>query len=132
MKIYVAAKWCDRELVRQLYEYLRKNGHRITVDWTSHEYPDEIDEGSVKYNAFLTNWAMLDIQGVRDCDVLIALFQEPRHQRGAMIEVGAGLGLGKKVIVVGKAENSSTLLFHPLVTKVDTLDEAIERVGWEA
>jgi nucleoside 2-deoxyribosyltransferase len=119
MKFYVAAKWCDRPLVKKVYGLLKIYGHSVTVDWTDHELP----EGeNVDTQRFLEKWAVIDINGVRECDYLVALFEEKRHQRGAMIELGAALGCGKLVIVVGKAEDSSTLLKHPRIQHLTDLN----------
>ena len=115
MKFYVAAKWKDRITVRQVYKLLESYGHKITVDWTDHELPNELNDNPVNTQKFLEKWAVIDIDGVRECDYLIALFLEKRHQRGAMIELGAALGCRKLIIVVGHAEDSSTLLKHPLI-----------------
>lgn len=117
MKIYVAAKWCDRETVRLIYSRLVAAGHCITLDWTHHENDSLEDK---------IRWAELDIEGVRQCDCLVAVFQYERHQRGAFMEVGAALAWSKPVIVIGKAENTSTLLHHPLVVKVDNVGECLD------
>jgi len=119
MKFYVAAKWRDRPLVKKVYELLRMYGHSITVDWTDHELPEGEDANAQQ---FLEKWAVIDIDGVRECDYLVALFEERRHQRGAMIELGAALGCGKLVIVVGHAEDSSTLLRHPRIQHLADLN----------
>ena len=109
MRIYVAAKFCDRLMVREVYKRLEENGHTVTVDWTNHEQDTDEDK---------RHWSEVDIQGIRDCDALIAVFIEERHQRGAMIEIGAALGLNKPVLIIGYSESTSTLLKHPLIERV--------------
>ena len=121
-KFYVASKWEDRYVVRDIYKEIRKHGHRVTLDWTVHDLPNR-KLNQVEKDLLLRTYAMEDINGVRECDILIALFTEPRHQRGAMIEVGAALGLGKFVLVIGHAEDSSTLLKHNLVYNIDKLED---------
>lgn len=119
LNVYVAAKFIDREQVREIHSLLRKMGHTVALDWTNHEKDSLMDK---------VHWATEDINGVRNCDVLIAVFIQERHQRGAMIEIGAALGLGKPVIIAGNAENSSTLLNHPLVTKKKDIVEALNAI----
>lgn len=123
VKFYVAAKWQDRPIVHQVYQILKSFGHEITLDWTDHELPNESQMKQSQINNFLSMWAEKDIIGVQNCDLLIALFMEPRHQRGAMVEVGAALGLGKPILIIGHAEDSSTLLRHPLCMHLDDLED---------
>ena len=35
MRVYVAGKWQDREMVREIMDDLENMGHEITVDWTN-------------------------------------------------------------------------------------------------
>ena len=123
MKIYVAAKYEDREFVRELYRTLESKGHTITCDWTNHDmYPEDVPE--IKKGSY----ALDDIVGVQECDVLIAVFLWKRHQRGALIELGAALGLNKPVLIIGHHESSSTLLQHPMITRFSHVDDALEAV----
>lgn len=115
MKIYVAGKFEDRESIRALYVILRQHKHTITLDWTNHDHPESDKEQE--------EWAIADIEGVKQCDILIALFLRDYRYRGALIEVGVALGLGKPVIILGRNENSSTLLHHPLITKLDFITD---------
>ena len=127
MKIYVAAKYCDRDAVRVVYDDLRKNGHEITCDWTDHNIYTE-DAPLEKKSSFAAD----DIDGVRNADAVIALFIEERHQRGALIEIGAALGLGKPVMIVGDHEASSTLLQHPLITRYQHIGHVYAKIMmWE-
>lgn len=115
MKVYVAGKFEDRDIVRQVYRELKSKGHEITLDWTDHEHSKTTSEQA--------KWAVEDIEGVKRCDVLIAVLISDYRYRGALIEIGAALALGKRVITLGRNENSSTFLYHPLVTKLDNLWE---------
>lgn len=115
MKVYVAGKFEDRENIRSIYHILKQYGHTIALDWTNHEHPKSDKEQE--------QWAIADIEGVKQCDTLIAIFSKDYRYRGALIEVGAALALGKPVIIIGSNENSSTLLHHPLVTKLDSITD---------
>lgn len=122
-KVYVAAKFIDNDQVKEVYKELRACGHTVSFDWTGHTKEDATAE--VK-----SRWADECMVGVRDCDTLIAVFVNERHQRGAMIEIGAALGQGKPVIIVGTMESSSVMLCHPLVTRVDSIKHAIDLVNY--
>ena len=69
MKIYVAARFEKKDIVRKLYEKLIKIGHKISVDWTSHE-PIKPYEKNHKTSS---NYSIEDINGVKSCDVMILL-----------------------------------------------------------
>jgi nucleoside 2-deoxyribosyltransferase len=122
MNVYVAGKWEDREKVRHWHKVLRDNGHRITCDWTDHEYPEAGQEH------LLQRYAVDDIVGVTVCDLLIVIFQERYHYRGALVEMGAALALGKRVWVLGTAEESCIFMEHPSVTVILTEYELLARI----
>lgn len=107
LKIYVAGKWQDRFEVRTIQTILRDAGHEITCDWTDHEYPTE------NVNEMLRHYATADIQGVKDADVVICVFIQKHHYRGALVEMGAALALDKPVFVLGHAEDSCIFMQHP-------------------
>lgn len=123
MRIYVAGKWQDREDVRIWHNQLRARGHEITCDWTSHEYPGEGQEH------LLTDYALADIKGVQDCDVLIALFEVEYAYRGAFVEIGAALALGKRILILGHAGDSCIFMNHPLVRIFDNAWDVMEVVN---
>jgi hypothetical protein len=45
--------------------------------------------------------------------------------RGALVEAGAALALGKRVLLLGKHESFGNWQHHPLCLRVATLDEAL-------
>lgn len=49
---------------------------------------------------------------------------DSRHLRGALVEAGMGIALGKTVIVVGDHVSYSTWQFHPQVKRVRHLNDA--------
>jgi hypothetical protein len=86
-KIYVAGKELGR--ARTVMSALRGAGHEITYDWATHYS----DGDSLK--------ASEELQGVRDADVLVYLWES--DQESARYEAGMAMGLGKKIIVSGSA-----------------------------
>lgn len=65
-----------------------------------------------------------DLQEVKGSDVVL-VYAEPRDTlRGALIEAGCALGLGKRVICVGENPGFGTWQYHPSVFQVVDLEEA--------
>jgi nucleoside 2-deoxyribosyltransferase len=127
MKIYVAGKWEDRANVRKLMDKLESQGHVITHDWTTTEealstYSDELNKNS----DVLTRYAVLDTEGVRDSDILVALIDKDYHYAGTYGEIGMAVIAGKEVCAIG--ENNSHFIFfhHPLVKKFGNEEELLK------
>lgn len=65
-------------------------------------------------------------EDIRAADILIVL--PPRNGgnlRGALVEAGMAIGLGKKVIIVGQCPDYGTWRWHPTVYNYSTLEAAI-------
>lgn len=116
MKIYVAGKWQDKEYIKQLMAQLRRMGHGITVDWTSHKYATPEVHAS---------YAVDDIRGVKEADACIFIFERDYHYRGALVELGAALALDKVIYVVGHYEDDCIFILHPIVKRFDCADDII-------
>lgn len=119
MKIYVAGKWEDREWIRFVQDELREKGHTITCDWTNHNSPHKYGD----------KYAIEHVDGLRECDIVIAVMTSKYPYGGVWADIGAALVLKKIVIVIGHGGDSEIFIKHPLVRKVETIDEAIEVVG---
>jgi nucleoside 2-deoxyribosyltransferase len=119
MKLYVAGKWSDREKINEIIETFEARGHTITHNWTQFE-------GSTSRPEMKSQFAIMDINGVRDADAYIGIMNDPVYPyRGSMTEMGAALGLCKPVYVVAPADSNleATCFFHhPLIHKFRTLD----------
>ena len=89
VKIYVAGKNLDR--AGKVMKNLRKDGHTITYDWVI-----SIGEGPSKEKA------REELEGVRNADLLVYLWEQ--DQESARYEAGMAMGLGKPIIVSGKAD----------------------------
>lgn len=112
MNIYVTTKFENREEAREVMRLLEERGHTITLDWTTHEIPKPGDK---------ERWAVDDLQGVADADLIFLILP---GGSGAHTELGAGLILGKRVIIVGEKLHS-VFHYHPNVTWCRTKEEAI-------
>lgn len=119
MKFYVAGKWEDKEAVKKLQEALIKLGHKITVDWTWHEKADE---------GYPIQYSIDDIRGVQLADAYVGLFMGQYHYKGALVEMGAALGLGKRVYLIGHAIDSCLFAKHPLIQQFENENELLSYI----
>lgn len=117
MKFYVAGKWHDKGTVQNVMREIRTGGHVVTHDWTTYEikYTDEEERMRIA--------AAKDIEGVCDCDVLIAIMIDPDYAyRGTFTEIGAAIALGKKAYVIGPkttAAAQNCFWWHPDIVHGD-------------
>lgn len=75
------------------------------------------------YNA--TQFWQDDHADVQRADVILVFAEKPEEKlRGALVEAGMGIAAGKKVIVIGEHPDYSTWQFHPLVTRLSSLERA--------
>ena len=125
MKIYIAARSGEKERVRDLYKKFRDKGHEIIADWTTRKpfkpYRDNLD--------ISRSYSIEDINGAKNCDVFIILTDEAGT--GMHTELGVAIALnlerGKPVIyAVGKNNSCSMFFFHPLVKRINSVEEIPE------
>lgn len=69
-----------------------------------------------------------DEKDVRSADVVLVYAEDGEHLRGALIEAGMAIALGKQVIVVGNHPDFGTWQHHPNVTRVADLSHAKDRL----
>ena len=120
MKFFVSGKVGVERDVRAAMKALKDAGHEITFDWTTIDRLRPYDE-----NAEASREAALkEIRSVEDADVLIIL----AHDRGVgmYVELGIAIGSGIPVRVVTDVESRTMFFHHPLVKKVDSLEEILK------
>jgi len=125
MKFYVASKFEHASAVSRAIAELTVAGHAVTLDWTKHEQfdwnkPREAERLAWKYS-------YLDVEGVRSADVFIMLTYNGLSMRGAYVELGVALGLGKLVYIVGE-QPRNIFSFYPGVRVVESLEQVIEEL----
>lgn len=126
MKIYVSAKFDDKERVRNLYALLKQQGHTITHEWIHNKpsYPFESDP------LFTAQCASDDFNGVLTADVFI-LLSNAKPSLGASGELGAAIGsfiTFKKpyIYVIGPHFNVNFCFFHPAVMRRFSIEEVLK------
>ena len=125
MKIYVAAKFSDKEYVRTAQCLLKAAGHTITHDWT-------VNKQSFPFSAnpeFTAKCATEDLTGVLTADVFVVL-SHTEPSMGAAGELGAAIAaklLGKPILIyaVGPHFDQSFFFHHPAVRQVDSVNAII-------
>lgn len=106
MKIYVAGKFEEKELVREIQQKLKDMGCTITHDWT-------VEDGAGKQGQeledYLRSCAMADYEGVFTADAVLVLNHKLAF--GAMVEMGLALAWGRVVYLVGPQVRDN-IFFH--------------------
>ena len=107
MKVYLAARYHRLGELRRYADELQRMGHSVTSRWLKANSPasGSLDE---------PEWAELaqhDVEDAMAADAVVLFAEGERGGGGGRhVEFGIGLGLGKRLIVVGRAEH----LFHTL------------------
>lgn len=128
MKIYVAARFTEKETVNKIYDQLRRAGHEITADWTLHKNVKPYDQNI----EIVREYAIEDAEGVKAADVLL-LLTSPESGSGVSTELGIAIASKEltgypKIYVIGEYAATNAFFFHPAVEKFDTLEEAIRHL----
>lgn len=120
MKFFVSGKVGVEGDVKAAMKALKDAGHEITFDWTTIDHLRPYDENA----AASREVAAKESRGVEDADVLIII----AHDRGVgmYVELGIAIGSGIPVRVVTDVESRTMFFHHPLVKKVDSLEQIIE------
>jgi hypothetical protein len=104
---YIATSLANWERHNQIRDALVAHGHIITHDWTAHspwvkERSTGVSGAGAVANVDLIRQAgELDLKGVRDADILVVLLP---GGAGTHAELGAGLVMGKRVLLVGTSD----------------------------
>ena len=112
MKIYVASKWQEWKMVKDIIELLKNRNHEIVADWTDHPK-----------HAHNRVYAIEAMAGIKECDLLIAYMANEHYYKGTWVEIGAALVLNIEVYIIGDV--TGVFVDHPLVTKFGTIAQLI-------
>ncbi len=120
MKFFVSGKVGDDDITKTVMEALKSAGHEITFDWTSIEHLRPYDKNA----AASREAAISETCGVKNADVLVII----AHDKGVgmYVEFGIAIGSGIPVRVITKVESRTMFFHHPLVRKINSIEEVIE------
>lgn len=117
MKVYLTARFARRDEMSTYVEDLKRLGHQVTSRWLGVEF----DPLTPLSNPRWSELAQQDVDDIRKADALICFTETSGGGAARHVELGIGLGLGKRVYIVGGVEH----LFHTL-TQLEVYPE------WEA
>ena len=109
MRIYVAAKWEEKDAARHIMSMLEGYGHTITYDWTQCATCD-------------TAQAEADRLGVMTADAFVGLFARDLKYQGALTEFGMACARAIPCYLVGHAIDSCIFTKLPTVYHL-TIDD---------
>jgi nucleoside 2-deoxyribosyltransferase len=115
LKVYIAAKFEQQAEVCDKATELEHLGMEVTSRW-------RFEDGTIP----LAACAQMDLDDVKDADVLLLLTSGGKSGGGKHVETGYAIALGKRVIMVGPKEN----VFHnlPVITIYDRWEQAIDEL----
>lgn len=118
LKVYGASKLFYKDLWKKLYLEWPEIWFTNRWPWVHcGTFPDEAE--------FARRFWCEDLEDVKSADVVMVYSGSTTDVlRGALVEAGMGLALGKRVVVVGSNDGFSTWQYHPMVTRVADLAEA--------
>jgi nucleoside 2-deoxyribosyltransferase len=112
MKIYLAARYSQKEEMKLVAKQLRCHGHIITSTWLEETEPPDVTLDQLTEH-FLAYQAEVDLNDIKRADIFVLFSIDPlipTVRGGRHVETGVALALGKPIYVVGPKEN----IFHYL------------------
>lgn len=109
--VYVAGSRHERESVRAIQLGLMDMGFMIAFDWTGAEgsvLPSHAGGHEGEDLLFWRRIAEAELAAVDRADFVVAVMSPEGRGRGMFIEIGAALGQGKSVYLVGDAKKSDS------------------------
>ena len=116
VRVFVSGQIGEKERIRDVFEYLRAVGWRVTHDWTRTDDIGDLLQSPEEAG----RRAAADIQGVLDADVYLLISDNKEAGKGMYVELGAALALAEKhgspdVYVAGPMNHPSIFYLHPRV-----------------
>lgn len=109
MRIYVASKFENQIMVKEMMISLENRGHTITQDWTCGEGSKPSDE--ITKDEW-SGYAALDVVGVQMADLLIVI---PRYGcKGTWVEMGIAIAHGIPILVLTRDGERFGCIFERL------------------
>ncbi len=123
MKFYIGSGMKNCTLVNYYAKVLKDSGWQQTYDWVKN-VNDDVDINDMR------EYAQLEKQGIVDSDVVIILLPAGR---GAHIELGMALALGKKIFLCSTTKEEfnieNTVAFYELNEVVKLIGNADENLN---
>ncbi len=125
MKIYIAARFGEKERVQDLYKKFQDKGHEISIDWTTHKSIKPYED----HPGLACSYSVEDINGAKNCDVFIILTDEAGT--GMYVELGiaiaSNLERGKPdIYAVGEFNSRCMFYFYPSIKCVNSIEDVLK------
>lgn len=135
VRFYIAGKFADMHRINALVRHLELS-HSLylqsSYDWTQRAIHNKVHyESPDEMHARWVDDAVLDVQGVRDADIVLALMDDPNYSyRGTNNELGCAIGLNKPVIIVNPGGDAAPIAqnvfyWFPTVQHAASIDEGV-------
>jgi nucleoside 2-deoxyribosyltransferase len=101
---YLAARYPQKDKIREYASQLRKAGFEVTSSWLRERFSPSVtlDQVSERDKA---KFASRDVADILEADALIAFFDSGLARPGHNTEFGVAIGAGKHIITVGPPED---------------------------
>ena len=116
VKYYVATSLLNIDAQRQAVAELDSIGWNLTYDWTVHgSVAAESKEDMIRI-------AKAEVNGVKAAEVIVILLP---GGRGTHVELGIGLGMGKRIVMIGESDKFCLFHEHPSIERYDNISEFV-------
>lgn len=123
MRIYTAAKLIRAQTLLDVLKTWEEHEH--TSRWCHRIALGDEDPYAGEISPELARQVWIeDHQDVTKADVILVYWEPGDEFKGALVEAGMGIALGKYVIVVGDCPAYGTWQYHPQVHRVKDLTKA--------
>ena len=131
MQIYLAARFSEKDRMKNIREFLEGYGHQITSTWLDEEYAPTTQLHEVT-EEFKIKTAEKDIEDIMQSELILFFSVDPTLatvRGGRHFEAGYGYANGIPLWIVGPREN----IFHylPDVRQFDDVFEAMDAIEEE-
>lgn len=127
VKVFLSARYSRRDELKGVRSGLHRLGFDVISRWLDTDWT-ETERDAIYSSAApperRQEYAVLDVEDVRSCDIFVAFTEEPRSSSrgGRHVETGIAVGLHKPIVVVGPLEN---IFYHlPKITHVPMFNES--------
>lgn len=129
--VYLAGRYDRRSELQEVARLLEATGwFEVTSRWLKEDHEMPVDVISEEEQDLTASLALDDLIDISRADFVVH-FTEDRssgyNRGGRHVEMGLGIGMGKKNFIVGPREN----VFHflPNVTQFDNLNQLLRYLG---
>jgi len=139
MKFFIASPWQNADMVKNISVALTTRGHTVYsfLDNGANAVggAPPLEESEESFPNSIVNWEnnpavkeifASDMKALKESDTIILL--EPSG-RSSLAEAGIAYGMGKKVVVVGRVEHPSVVVYNICAARYASIDDFLAGAG---